>query len=102
LRSALVLITLTIGGLVPAAGFWQDGFVSKKGEPAPVIYIAHSEDVDVIPFSHAEKAQVVLKAKGFTVSVLKDTRKHGLGPKLQTQVKAVLAKPPKRPPAPGK
>ena len=89
----------TFAALVPAAGFWHDRLVSKKEEPTPEVYIYHSENDDVIPFSHAERAQATLKEKGFAVTLVKDTRKHGLGPKLQSLVKAVLAKTPKRAPA---
>jgi hypothetical protein len=89
----------TFTALIPAAGHWHEGYLRPTADPPPDIYIYHSVDDNVIPYAYAEKAQKTLKKKGFTVHLVKDKRKHGLGPKLQTLVKQVLAKKPKPPPA---
>ena len=88
----------TFTALIPAAGHWNKGYLRPKADPPPDVYIYHSVDDDVIPFRFAEEARKTLKEKGFTVHLLKDKRKHGLGPKLQTMVKSVLARKPKRKP----
>jgi predicted esterase len=78
--------------LFPACGVWHAGFAREKEEYAPDIYIYHSRNDPVIPFSHSQEASETLIAKGFTVKLIEDSEQHSIGVKMQKLVKTVLSK----------
>ena len=81
--------------LIPACAAWHDSFVSSKKDVAPDVYIYHSTNDPVFPFTHAQKAKATLEKLNFTVSLLVDSKGHAIGPKFLTMLKKVLARKPK-------